>query len=50
MHLKQLKATQDFQPQLQFAADWLPYQAEAVHTKTVFLRSCAKWVSVSLGQ
>ena len=33
-------------PQLQPAADWLVWQAEAVCTKTVYLGSCAKDVSI----
>ena len=41
IHLKWWKPTWDFLPQLQPAADWLAHQAEAVHTKTVYLGSCA---------
>ena len=41
IHLKWWKPTWDFLPHLQSASDWLPYQAEAVHAKTVYLGSCA---------
>ena len=41
IHFKQWRFTWDFLSQLQPATDWLVCLAEAVHTKTVYLGSCA---------